>query len=377
MRAKKRDEVFVWPLCTRIIHWMIASSFFLSFLTSFYAHLFKWHIAFGMLFGFVLCFRLIWGFIGSNYGTFQTFKLGFNDLKEYFREKIKNRWRKIHAGHNAASSWFTLIVLGSGLLGVLSGLLLQGIQEGSGFFAFLNPFYFQSSALFLFVHQGFSYFLLYWAMIHIVGVLIEQFYHKTHMVFAMVTGYKKAEGNDTLLSAIHHLFAYSIIALSGLILYDILTNPQTIFLRSRFSKIDFKAEHPLFYEKCSKCHKIYPPFMLPRGSWERLMQGLENHFGEAITEDILSKRESQTITDYLITNASETSSHKLAFHTLRSLDEMRPISMTKVPYWRERHQGINASTYQRLHVKDPSQCFACHEAFDEGILDNLHLRVSK
>ena len=34
------------------------------------------------------------------------------------------------------------------------------------------------------------------------GVLIEQFYHKTHMLFAMVTGYKKAEGKDAKVSMV-------------------------------------------------------------------------------------------------------------------------------------------------------------------------------
>lgn len=102
---KRAHEVFVWPLCTRIIHWIIASSFFLSFVTSFYHNLFRWHLAFGLIFGIVLLFRLIWGFVGPNYATFKTFKLSLHELKDYFAQKVKNRWRKIHAGHNAASSW--------------------------------------------------------------------------------------------------------------------------------------------------------------------------------------------------------------------------------------------------------------------------------
>lgn len=87
-------KVFVWPLCTRIIHWIIASSFTFSFITSFNKEYFILHIAFGYVFGVVLSFRIIWGFVGPKYATFNTFKLRFLNLKEYFAEKMKDRWRK-------------------------------------------------------------------------------------------------------------------------------------------------------------------------------------------------------------------------------------------------------------------------------------------
>ena len=81
------------------------------------------------------------------------FTLRLDALRFYFEEKIKNRWRKIHPGHNPASSWFALIVLGLGFSIVLSGLLLYGTQEGSGFFGFLNQAYFAKS---FYLRQAFS-----------------------------------------------------------------------------------------------------------------------------------------------------------------------------------------------------------------------------
>ena len=374
---KRAHEVFVWPLCTRIIHWIIATSFFLSFITSFYHHLFKWHLAFGFIFGIVLLFRLIWGFIGPNYATFKTFKLSLKALKDYFAQKVNNRWRKIHAGHNAASSWFTLIVLGLGGLIVMSGLVLQGIQEASGILSHLNEHYFYFSSSLFMVHKVLSYLLFTWTIIHVVGVLIEQFYHKTHMVFAMITGYKKAEGDDTKVSIIRHLFAYGAIVLSLWTLYFVTSFDETFLTQSRFERHDFKAENATFYEKCSKCHKIYPPFMLPHDSWIRLMEGLANHFGEQITENNISKNEQMSIKEYLTTHSAETSTHKIAFKTLDSLHEMRPISMSKVPYWRETHKNIEKSVFKSSLVKDASNCFACHFNFEYGILDNTHIHIPR
>jgi len=372
---QREHEVFVWPLCTRIIHWIIATSFFFSFITSFNHSWFQWHLAFGFIFGIVLLFRLIWGFVGPNYATFKTFKLSLKELQNYFVEKVQNRWRKIHAGHNAASSWFTLIVLGLGSWIVLSGLLLQGTQEASGIFSRLNAQYFHLSSALLLMHEILSYFLFAWAIIHIAGVLIEQFYHKTHMLFAMITGYKKAEGHDAEVSMVRHLFAYSAIVLSMVTLYSVASNQDTFLTKSLFERRDFKAENELFYEKCSKCHKIYPPFMLPQDSWVRLMEGLDNHFGEPITERNITKSEQSTIKAYLLNHSAEHSTHKLAFKTLESLGEMRPISMSKVPYWRETHQGIDKSIYKSLHVKAASNCFACHEDFEYGILENRRIHI--
>jgi len=372
---KKRDAVFVWPLCTRIIHWMIALSFFISFITAFFHDLFKWHIAFGCIFGIGLVYRIIWGIVGPNYATFKTFKLSFKQLKDYFSEKVQNRWRKIYAGHNAASSWFTLIVLFFGSLIVLSGLLLQGTQEASGIFSFLNAHYFKASFFFLYFHQYASYFLGVWAIIHIVGVLIEQFYHKTHMLFAMITGYKKAEGNDAIVSLWHHLFAYTVIAFSLITLYMIVYHEGTFLTKSRFDKIDYRTQNSDFMEKCSLCHKLYPPFMLPHDSWIILMDGLDNHFGEAITDKNITHNEKESIKAYLLNHSAETSSRKLAFKTLNSLGSMHPISMTKVPYWRAMHQHIDPSIYQRECIKNRSNCFACHQDFEYGLLDNTRIHI--
>jgi len=372
---KKSNEVFVWPLCTRLIHWIIACSFFLSFVTSFNHSWFKWHLSFGVMFGMMLLFRLIWGFVGPNYATFKTFKLSPKELQDYFVQKIQNRWRKIYAGHNAASSWFTLIVLGLGSWIVLSGLFLQGIQEGSGLFRDLNEHYFQFSTSLFILHEVFSYLLFIWASIHIVGVLIEQFYHKTHMIFAMITGYKKAEGKDANVSVVRHFFAYTVIVLSFSTFYFVAHSNETFLTQSRFEKRDFKAENPAFFEKCSTCHKLYPPFMLPHDSWVRLMDGLDNHFGEQIRENNITQSEQMSIKTYLLSHSAEFSTQKIAFKTLESLGEMRPISMSKVPYWRDSHKSIDKHVFKSLHVKDAANCFACHPDFEYGILDNTRIYI--
>ena len=359
---------FVWPLCTRLMHWGIAISFFMAFLTSFHAHLFLWHIASGWCFGLIIGIRMLWGFIGPYHALFRTFHLNITALKCYFSTKITNRWRDIEAGHNPASSWFTLIVLGVGVMIVCSGIVLQGIQEGSGLLSYLNHAWFSHVTPIALVHQLLSYVLIFGACIHISGVLIEQFYHKTHMLFAMVSGYRKATTSAQPLSFIHKIYGYGSLSWVLISLLWFISNTHNPLTQSSFKAIDYKKEAPLVHQKCTQCHPFYPPFMLPKASWERLIDGLENHFGEVLTEQNITREENAEIRSYLTHHAAETSSQKLAYKTLSSLGEQRPLSMTKVPYWRETHEHISQEVFRQKKIKKASNCFACHEDFEHGLM---------
>lgn len=371
---KRKDLVYVWPLCTRIIHWMIALSFTFSFFFAFHHEYFIFHIAFGYIFGMMLLFRFLWGFVGPDYGTFKEFILNVSELKFYFQEKISNRWRKIHPGHNAASSWFTLLVLFFGLVIVFSGLLLFGVQEGNGLFSFLNKDYFLYSASLMSVHYIFSFILLFFALVHILGVLVEQFYHRTNMIFAMLSGYKKSEGIDTFPLFRQHLLAYGSILLSVLIFYVVVYGNDSVLTRTVFMKFDYDKDSSPFATHCTKCHKNYPPFMLPKDSWAKLMDGLSNHFGEEILEHNISKEDQSSIKTYLMSHSAEYSTHKLAHKTLVSLQDMRPISATKSLYWRETHEHL-IEVFKNPLVKDKSNCFACHHNFEYGLFDNTRIHL--
>jgi cytochrome b len=372
---RKPGKVWVWPLCTRIIHWMIALSFATSFITSLYEEWLDYHVAFGFIFGFMLNYRIIWGIIGPRYATFNTLKLKFSELKWYFHEKIIDRWRKIPPGHNPASSWFTILVLSLGYIIALSGVLLYGAQEGHGLFSFLNESYYAYSSLLLDIHVFSAYTLLVWVLIHISGVLIEQFYHKTSMFFAMITGYKKSEGEDTEMCPARDIFSYSVIILAFSILYFTLSHKENFLVQNRFTKTDYAHLYPIYHEKCGDCHKAYPPFMLPEQSWNRIISGLDNHFGEKITDANITQAEQNSIRNFLIARSAEHSSKEISFKVLETLGDLYPKSITKTPYWRETHAQIPPETYKRRSIKDKSNCFACHKDFEYGMMEDTYIKI--
>jgi len=370
---KKEGHVFVWPIGTRIIHWLMALSFTAAFITSFYEYLLHDHVAFGFIFLTIIIYRIIWGLIGPDYAKFKTFKLKPSQLKYYFIEKIQNRWRKIPAGHNPASSWFTVWALGMGTIIVVSGLLLYGIQEGKGLFRGLNSNYSDYMFILDMIHKYASYIFAAWVVIHIAGVMVEQFWHKTSMVFAMVTGYKRTEGADTKVKPLLSFFSYMMIIIAIGTYFFIVSSNYNFLTLQKYTNVDYEAKHAAFYNECGDCHKVYPPYMLPKRSWQKIMAGLDNHRGEKITEANITKSQQTSILEFLTLNAAETSKREAAVKVMHSLGERRPKAITKTPYWRETHKDIPKYVYKQKKIKDKSNCIACHKDFEHGNLDDMNI----
>jgi cytochrome b len=371
---KKLGKVYVWGISTRIVHWLFAISFSFAFFTSYHEELLHSHVALGFIFLIMVIYRIIWGFIGPKYATFNTFKLKPSEFKHYFVEKVQNRWRKIPAGHNPASSWYTVWALFVGTIIVISGLLLYGIQEAKGFLSYLNNDYTQYIWILDDIHKYASYLFVFWVVIHITGVLIEQFWHKTNMVFAMVTGYKKTDGEDAKVGKKLLFFAFSMIFVAVGTYFFIISSNYNFLTTQKFTNIDYEEVHPVYYENCGgDCHKTYPPFLLPKRSWKKIMASLDNHRGKKITDANISLTKQASIKEFLINNAAETSTREAAIKMMKSLGKRRPKAITKTPYWRETHKDIPKHVYKSKKVKDKSNCFACHKDIEHGNLDDMNI----
>ena len=381
---KRKDYVFVWPFYTRVIHWLVAFSFAIAFILSFYENLLNLHVAVGIIFGLMLLYRIIWGFIGPKYATFNTFKLNLSQLIFYFQEKVQNRWREIPAGHNPASSWYTLIVLGCGSIIAISGLLLYGIQEGHGYLGFLNNRYYMYMDMLFLIHKIASYILLAWTIIHITGVLVEQFYHKTNMVFAMITGYKKAKGEDSNPGKKQTGLTYIFLMVSVFVFFVSTDGRNNPFVASKFVPIHYKTDVPIYNDECGACHKPYPPFMLPDTSWDRIKDGLKNHFGEKISPDHnksdnrISINDQTVIFRYLKNYSADKSTREISVKVMKSLNGARGRkSITKIRIWKDIHSKIPRHIFKSKKVKRKANCFACHKNFEKGMLEDIDIKIPR
>ena len=108
----------------------------------------------------------------------------------------------------------------------------------------------------------------------------------------------------------------------------------------------FPAPHPAYKVECGSCHVAYPARLLPPASWQRLMAGLDRHFGSDASLDAQAQEE---ISRYLAANAGRRAPPPGA--------EPR-ITSTR---WFLKEHGV---------VKNPSNCIACHAGAEQGNYDD-------
>lgn len=145
---------------------------------------------------------------------------------------------------------------------------------------------------------------------------------------------------------------------------------------SRFfpTRMDFRpAEDPQYLEECGACHLAYPPGMLPAASWQRMMSGLEDHFGENAELDAETARQ---IADYLTAHGADRSSTGRAPHVARSLGSDAPLRFTETRYFLSKHDEIPRQfVVNNPEVGSFSRCEACHTGAERGNYDEHQVQI--
>ncbi|NVK40336.1 MAG: diheme cytochrome c [Oceanospirillaceae bacterium] len=133
--------------------------------------------------------------------------------------------------------------------------------------------------------------------------------------------------------------------------------------RSGENAIGYRPD-PLYSEECAACHLAYPAQMLPARSWQAIMAGLDNHFGENAA---LMPDTAQQISDYLNAHAADTGSRYM--RAVASGDT--PLRITGLPWFRGKHDEVpDRLVGQDAQVQSFGQCQACHgSAAERGIFD--------
>lgn len=125
------------------------------------------------------------------------------------------------------------------------------------------------------------------------------------------------------------------------------------------------VDNPLYEEQCGSCHFAFQPGLLPSASWEALLDGLDDHFGENAE---LAPAEAEAIKDYLLANASERVATPLGGLISGSIPPMKTVlRITETPYFRAKHQLLESVLMDSLEQAIPhSNCTACHPGARAG-----------
>lgn len=128
---------------------------------------------------------------------------------------------------------------------------------------------------------------------------------------------------------------------------------------------DRNIQNPLYTEECGSCHMAYPAKFLPPQSWQRIMNGLEDHFGENAELDDVSRK---AIADYLTRLAQPVAGQYSRM--ARNMGNSVPLRITELAHFRHEHDEIPSAYVEgNDKVSSLSQCNACHQNAENGWFD--------
>ena len=127
-----------------------------------------------------------------------------------------------------------------------------------------------------------------------------------------------------------------------------------------------------YKEACGECHLAYQPGLLPSASWLKILNQLDDHFGEEIDVDLDTMK---TISEYLKTNSAENSLSERSRKIMRSLGNQVPMRITDIPCIRREHHELDPAIFKRKSIGSMANCEACHLTAEKGIYDDDDVRI--
>lgn len=184
------QRILVWDIPTRVFHWSLALSFAGAYLTAESERYRDIHVALGYLLFGLIAFRLVWGFVGTAYARFGSFRFSLAQVVAYLRSLLSSQPQH-YVGHNPAGALAIFLLLALGLLISVSGV---GLYWELG-----------DEDLFEELHEMAANLMLAVVFIHIAGVVLSSVLHKENLVRSMFTGYKMAKSGQ---SPIEHSYPW-------------------------------------------------------------------------------------------------------------------------------------------------------------------------
>ncbi len=131
------------------------------------------------------------------------------------------------------------------------------------------------------------------------------------------------------------------------------------------------VQDAVYIEECGACHFAYQPGLLPRKSWNGVMQGLEDHFGENAEMDAETTGH---ITSYLEENALQAGKPSSLSKLMRGMPAEPPLRITELPAFVRMHE-IVPKQLQVEELKEGflSPCADCHREAADGVFDKERL----
>ena len=120
---------------------------------------------------------------------------------------------------------------------------------------------------------------------------------------------------------------------------------------------------PAYQTECATCHMAYPPALLSKPAWQKIMSGLDKHYG---TDASLDGPTQKQIGVWL---QAQGGTYKRV--ETSSLEER----ITSTQWFEKKHRSIDKNVWLRKSIKGKAQCQACHTSADIGDFEDDRVRI--
>jgi hypothetical protein len=121
----------------------------------------------------------------------------------------------------------------------------------------------------------------------------------------------------------------------------------------------------VYTQECGSCHLAFPPNLLPKSSWQRLISGLDKHYGSDASLDASTQKQIDT---WLQAHGGQGK---------RAREEPPQDRITRSAWFERKHRDVGAATFKRASVKSPANCTACHRDAAQGDFEEDRVRIPK
>lgn len=126
----------------------------------------------------------------------------------------------------------------------------------------------------------------------------------------------------------------------------------------------FAGSNAKWKSECGSCHVAYPAQLLPAASWQRLMKGLDRHFGTDASVDASAAAE---IGAFLEKYAGGK----------RGIAGETTLRVSETAWFLREHRKVDAATWKSPAVKSAANCAACHTGADNGDYRERGIRIPR
>ena len=202
-------EIRVWDPLVRIFHWSLVMAFAVAWLSGDEEsplHVYSGYAVIGLV-----LIRIVWGFVGTRYARFSDFVHRPATILAYAKDLLAGKSKR-YLGHNPLGGAMIIALLVALLATGVTGLVLQGAQDGTGPLAALSASTMaiapnaaanavadddeaegeneDAGEIWKELHEFFANLALLLVVLHIAGVIIGSLVHRENLVRAMFTGHK-------------------------------------------------------------------------------------------------------------------------------------------------------------------------------------------